>query len=290
MSFPIAQVANVTTVDGVNVFYRHAGSEDNPVIVLLHGFPTSSHMFRNLIPLLAASFFVIAPDLPGFGFTSLPETYVHTFDNMGRTISGFLDALEISRFAMYVFDYGAPAGMRVALERPQSVAAIITQNGNAYEEGFVPESWATIFKLWETGAQEDRDALRGDLTFAITKLQYTEGSPNPQLIQPEAFFLDQALLDRSGSTEIQLDLFFDYRKNVELYPRFQEYFRSSGVPILAVWGANDIFFLPAGATAYGRDARVFEQHLLNASHFALETNEVMVANLMQDFLARNVVF
>jgi len=286
----IAQVANVTMGDGVDIFYRHAGNPANPVVLLLHGLPSSSFMFRNLIPLLAASFFVIAPDLPGFGFTTVPAGYVHTFDNMGRALSGFLDAMEISRFAAYVFDYGGPAGLRVALERPDAFAALIVQNANAYEEGLDEVGWAEIRRYWASNSTEDREALRIFFTLDATKQQYLQGSPAPEKIQPESFTLDQALLERPGNIDLQLDLFFDYQTNVALYPRFQEFFRTSGVPILLPWGLNDPFFTPAGAEAYGRDARVFEKHFLDASHFALETNEDRIAALIKDFLARNNVF
>ncbi|KAI0004399.1 alpha/beta-hydrolase [Xylariaceae sp. FL0662B] len=283
---------SVSTVaaDGVKIFYRHAGKETAPVILLLHGFPTSSFMFRNLIPLLATSYRVIAPDLPGFGFTEVPaeRSYKYAFANLAKTTEAFVDALNIKRFAVYIFDYGAPTGLRLALNRPDAVSAIITQNGNAYVEGFGEDFWAPIRSYWASGSTADRDALRPALTFEPTKLQYVQGSPHPDLIQPESYHLDQALMERPGNKEIQLDLFYDYRTNAELYPEFQEYFRSSGVPVLAVWGKNDLIFVPAGAKAFERDAKTFELHLLDAGHFALETNEVEIASLIDGFLKKYV--
>lgn len=278
-------------VDGLEVFYRHAGSDSSPVILLLHGFPSSSHQFRNLIPLLAQSYRVIAPDLPGFGFTRVPEErkYEYTFANIAETIEAFVDSLKLVKFAVYIFDYGAPVGLRLALKRPELVAAIVTQNGNAYEEGLGP-SWGPIQKYWASGSQTDRDLVRPFLTLEGTKSQYIDGSPNPGRIQPEAYYLDQALLDRPGNKDIQLDLFYDYRNNITLYPSFHEYFRTSGVPVLAVWGKNDGFFTPPGAEAYARDVKHFELHFLDASHFALETNETEMAGYIHEFLKKENVF
>ncbi|XXG96223.1 hypothetical protein Hte_002504 [Hypoxylon texense] len=275
--------------DGIDVFYRHAGSKDAPVILLLHGFPSSSFMFRNLMPLLAGlGYRAIAPDLPGYGFTQVPieRKYQYTFANFAKTTEVFLDALEVKRFAVYIFDYGAPTGLRLALNRPNDVLAIITQNGNAYDEGFGEEFWAPIKKYWESGSVEDRDVLRSLLTLDVTKGQYVNGSPHPYLIQPETYYLDQALMDRPGNKEIQLDMFYDYRTNVELYSKFHEYFRSSGVPILAVWGKNDTIFVPPGAEAFKRDVKHFELHFLDSGHFALETNEGEMAELINSFLKR----
>lgn len=291
-------VTQVSTVeaDGVKVFYRHAGEADKPVVLLLHGFPSSSFMFRNLIPLLAQDYRVVAPDLPGFGFTIVPEGhgYAYTFDNFAKTTAAFLDALRIERFAVYIFDYGAPTAFRLALRRPEAVAAIVTQNGNAYVEGLGEDFWPPVQKYWASGGggqgAPDREALRGALVMAATRRQYEYGSPHPERIQPEAYHLDQALLERPGNKEIQLDLFYDYRTNVELYPAFHEYFRSSGVPVLAVWGKNDFIFVAAGADAFERDVEVFEKHFLDAGHFALETNEVEVAGLIGAFLRKHNVF
>jgi pimeloyl-ACP methyl ester carboxylesterase len=261
-------------------------------VLLLHGFPSSSHMFRNLIPLLAKSYRVVAPDLPGFGFTKVPaeRNYKYTFENFAKTTELFLDALSITRFAVYIFDYGAPTGLRVALNRPQSVAAIISQNGNAYNEGFGEDFWAPVKTYWASGSQKDRDALRSLVELPITKLQYEGGSPHPEQIQPEAYYLDQALLDRPGNKEIQLDVLHNYGTNVGLYPKFQEFFRTSGVPVLAVWGKNDIIFVPPGAEAFARDVKNLELHLLDAGHFALETNETKFADLIVGFLDKYKVF
>jgi pimeloyl-ACP methyl ester carboxylesterase len=283
-------ISNVE-VDGVSVFYRHAGSESSPVMLLLHGFPSSSHQFRNLIPLLAQSYRVIAPDFPGFGFTVVPDgiRYQYTFANIAKTVEAFVDALKLRKFAIYIFDYGAPVGLRLALNRPELITAIFSQNGNAYEEG-LGASWAPIQKYWASGSQEDRDAIRPFLTLDGTKSQYVEGSPNPNAIQPEAYYLDQALLDRPGNKEIQLDLFYDYRTNVALYPSFHEYFRASDVPVLAVWGKNDGFFIPPGAAAFARDVKTFELHFLDASHFALETNEKKIAEYIDAFIKKYNIF
>lgn len=278
------------TADGVNVFYRHAGPVDAPVILLLHGYPASSFMFRNLTPLLALSYRVIAPDLPGYGFTEVPaeREYQYTFANLAATVGAFVDALHLTRFAIYIFDYGAPTGLRLALSRPHAVSAIITQNGNAYADGFGEAFWAPVKRYWETGSPADRDALRPALTLAATRSQYLDGSPRPKAVAPEAYHLDQALLDRPGNKDVQLDLLYDYRTNVALYPTFQEYFRQSGVPILAVWGRNDEIFVPRGAEAFGRDARRFELRFLDAGHFALETNEKAVASLIDGFVRKYV--
>ncbi|KAH8666930.1 Alpha/Beta hydrolase protein [Xylariales sp. PMI_506] len=277
--------------DGVKVFYREAGEKTRPVLLLLHGFPSSSHMFRNLIPLLAKSYRVIAPDFPGFGFTEVPEArkYEYSFASLAKTVEAFVDALGLTRFAVYIFDYGAPVGLRLALARPELVAAIVSQNGNAYVEG-LGGSWAPIQQYWATGTPEDRAALNPALTLEATRSQYVDGSPHPERIEPEAYYLDQALLDRPGIKEIQLDLFYDYRNNVAIYPQFHEYFRSSGVPVLAVWGTNDGFFTPPGAEAYARDVKTFELHFLDASHFALETNEVEIAGYIDGFLTKNKIF
>jgi pimeloyl-ACP methyl ester carboxylesterase len=277
---------NHTTADGINIFYREAGAQNAPVILLLHGFPSSSFMFRHLIPLLAVSYRVIAPDLPGYGFTEVPaqRKYEYTFANLAETIGSFLDALEIRQFAVYIFDYGAPTGLRLALNRLGSVSAIISQNGNAYTEGFGKDFWAPIMKYWESGSQEDREALLPALTFDATKSQYVDGSPHPGKIEPETYHLDQALVERPGNKDIQLDLLYDYRTNVDLYPKFQKYFRDSDVPVLAVWGKNDVIFVPPGAEAFKRDVKDLELHFLDAGHFALETNEVEVAKMIGGFL------
>lgn len=278
--------------DGVNILYRAAGPELAPIILLLHGYPASSFMFRNLIPLLATSYRVIAPDLPGFGFTEVPEArnYQYTFANLATTIEAFLDVLDITNFAVYIFDYGAPVGLRLALNRPEAVFAIVTQNGNAYVEGLGEDFWAPVQKYWESGSLEDRNALRPSLLLNATKTQYVHGSPHTERIPPETYHLDQALMDRPGNKDIQLDLYYDYRTNVELYPKFQEYFRSSNVPILAAWGKNDIIFIPAGAEAFKKDVTRLELKWLDSGHFALETNERVMAGYIDEFLKKYDVF
>jgi pimeloyl-ACP methyl ester carboxylesterase len=279
--------------NGAQVFYRQAGptSSSAPAILLLHGFPSSSHQFRNLIPLLAAKGYrVIAPDLPGYGFTTVPKDYVHSFDNLGTTIDAFASALALQKYAIYIFDYGAPTGLRLALKNPDKVVAIISQNGNAYEEGLGADFWAPVQKYWASGAKEDREALRGLLEFESTKWQYTYGSPNADRVQPEAYALDQALMDRVGNKEIQLDLFYDYRNNLGLYPKFQEYLRKSKVPVLAIWGKNDIIFVPAGAEAFKKDVEKLEIKFVDSGHFAIETNETEFAESIAAFLKKYKVF
>jgi pimeloyl-ACP methyl ester carboxylesterase len=278
-------------VDGVGVFYREAGPADAPVLLLLHGFPSSSHMFRNLIPLLADRYRVIAPDLPGFGFTVVPASahYRYTFANLAKTIGDFTDRLELDQYAIYVFDYGAPVGYRLALAQPDRVTALISQNGNAYEEGLSAEGWDATRRYWEAPTPANRDALREFLRPEMTKYQYTHGANDVTRIAPEAYALDDALLARPGNAEVQLDLFLDYATNVAKYPDFQAYFRTRRPPLLAVWGRNDPFFLPAGVYAYKRDNPDAEVHLLDAGHFALETHVNEIASLMRDFLARILV-
>lgn len=289
--------ANTSTAfveaNGAQVFYRKAGpsSADAPTVLLLHGFPSSSHQFRNLMPLLAAKGYrVLAPDLPGFGFTTVPDNYVHSFDNLGTTIDAFASALSLQKYAIYIFDYGAPTGLRLALKNPEKVVAIISQNGNAYDEGLGAEFWAPVRKYWASGADEDRNALRGLLESDATKWQYTYGSPNADKVQPEAYALDQALMDRVGNKDVQLDLFYDYRNNVALYPKFQEYLRTSKVPVLAIWGKNDVIFVPPGAEAFRRDVEKLEVKLLDAGHFAIETNEEEFAASIVSFFERFQVF
>ncbi|KAG0046706.1 hypothetical protein BGZ83_008111 [Gryganskiella cystojenkinii] len=283
----ISSVHNLSLSSGETVFYREAGSPTKPTILLLHGFPTSSHQYRNLIPILATKYHVLAPDLPGFGFTTLPNDYIYTFDNLAKTISTWLKELpnKPSKYAIYIFDYGAPTGLRLALENPSAITAIISQNGNAYTDG-LGAAWAPIQQYWSTGAEKDRASIQGLLSFTTTKWQYTDGVTDPSIIQPEAYTLDQALLDRPGNNDIQLDLFYDYRHNVEMYPEFQEYFRKSQVPLLAVWGRNDKFFVPAGAEAFKKDLPKAQVHLVEAGHFALESNLGEISKLMLDFLEK----
>ena len=272
-------------VDGVNVFYREAGPANAPAILLLHGFPTSSHMFRNLIPELADSYHVVAPDFPGFGFSDVPDrkNYRYTFEQLAKTIAAFTQIVGLNRFAIYVFDYGAPVGFRLAIAHAERIAAIISQNGNAYEEG-LSEGWNPIQEYWEEPTEQNRLALRAFLTPEATKSQYTYGVQDESLIAPEAYQLDSALLARPGNEEIQLDLFLDYASNVALYPKFQEYFRTSRPPLLAVWGKNDPFFVPAGAQAYQRDIPNAEVQFLDTGHFAIETHVAEIASAMKTFL------
>lgn len=279
----------VVRVEEVEISYREAGSVGAPVILLLHGFPTSSHMFRNLIPVLADNYRVIALDLPGFGFSDAPSrgTYNYTFDNLAATVGAFTDALGLGRFALYVFDYGAPVGFRLALAHPDRVTALISQNGNAYEEG-LSEGWTPIQAYWQDPSSENREALRGFLTTETTRWQYEHGSPDPTRIAPEAWFLDQALLDRPGIADIQLDLFGDYKSNVALYPAFQAYFRDRRPATLAVWGKNDPFFLPAGAEAFRRDNPDAEVRFVDGGHFPLETHGDEIGAIVLEFLDRKI--
>lgn len=271
--------------DGMRVFYRAAGDPESPVLLLLHGFPTSSFMFRDLIPRLADQYRVIAPDLPGFGFTEVPEKrrYTYTFDALARTIDAFADALGLNRYAIYVFDYGAPTGFRLAMMHPERVTAIVSQNGNAYEEG-LGDAWGPIRKYWAEPNAGNREVLRQNiLTFEGTRWQYTHGVADPEAVAPESYTLDTALLERPGNKEIQLDLFLDYASNVKLYPRFQEYFRQSKPPLLAIWGKNDPFFIPAGAEAFQRDLPDAQVRFLDTGHFAIETHAEEIAEAMKEF-------
>ncbi len=272
--------------DGIQVFYRSAGDPSAPVVLLLHGFPSSSFMFRELIPRLADRYRVIAPDLPGFGFTEVPveRKYTYSFDALALTIEAFTDALKIKRYALYVFDYGAPTGFRLAMAHPERVTAIVSQNGNAYEEG-LGDAWGPIRKYWATPTAENREVIRKNiLTLEGTRWQYTHGVANPESIPPESYTLDTALLERPGNKEIQLDLFLDYASNVSLYPKFQEYFRQSKPPLLAIWGKNDPFFIPAGAEAFRKDLPTAEVQFLDTGHFATETHVIEIAAAMKEFL------
>jgi pimeloyl-ACP methyl ester carboxylesterase len=276
--------------DGLRVFYRTAGDADAPTVLLLHGFPASSFMFRELIPRLAGNYRVIAPDLPGFGFTDVPadRKYVYSFDGLATTIHAFTEALNLKRYAIYVFDYGAPTGFRLAMAHPERVTAIVSQNGNAYEEG-LGDAWGPIRTYWATPTAANREVLRNNiLTLEATRWQYTHGVSDPDRVPPESYTLDAALLERPGNKDIQLDLFLDYASNVRLYPKFQEYFRKSKPPLLAIWGKNDPFFLPPGAEAFRRDLPNARVQLLDTGHFALETHVGEIAATMNDFLAANV--
>jgi pimeloyl-ACP methyl ester carboxylesterase len=277
-------------VNGFKIFYREAGDPQKPVVLLLHGFPTSSHMFRNLIPQLAEDFHVIAPDLPGFGFSDAPghDLFQYTFENVAKVIGDFVEQMGLRKFAVYIFDYGAPTGLRIALRFPERISAIITQNGNAYVEG-LSKDWAPVQTYWEKPTQENRDTLRKLQTLETTRWQYYHGVTDPeQRIAPEAILVDQTLLDRPQSAEIQLDLIGDYKTNVELYPKFQEFFRTYLPPTLAVWGKNDPFFLPPGAEAYKRDNPKAKVVFYDTGHFALETHAAEIGQEMLNFLKTNL--
>jgi pimeloyl-ACP methyl ester carboxylesterase len=276
-------------VDGNKIFYREAGPRTAPAILLLHGFPTSSHMFRNLIPALADRYYVVAPDLPGFGFSDAPNhtQFRYTFENLTKAIDTFTQSIGLERFAIYVFDYGAPVGFRLALARPERITAIISQNGNAYVVG-LSQGWNPIQKYWKEPTPENRAALRDFLKPEATKWQYIHGVQDESQVAPESYELDSALLARPGNDEIQLDLFLDYASNVGLYPKFQEYFRVKQPALLAVWGKNDPFFLPPGAEAFKRDNPNAEVHFYDTGHFALETHLQEIAGAIRDFLGRKV--
>ncbi|MGW5663559.1 alpha/beta fold hydrolase [Streptomyces sp. NPDC003758] len=277
-----------TTVNGLEVFYREAGDPKAPVVLLLHGFPTSSHMFRHLIPALADRYHVIAPDHIGFGQSAMPtlQDFPYTFEALTEVTSGLLQQLSVDRFAMYVQDYGAPIGWRLALQAPDRITAIITQNGNAYEEGFVKPFWDGVFAYAKAPGPDTEAPMRGALSPEITRWQYVNGVADPSLVSPDNWVHDQALLDRPGNDEIQLKLFRDYPTNVDLYPQVHQYFRDSRVPLLAVWGANDEIFGPAGAKAFRQDLPEAEIHLLESGHFALESHLETIIEHIRDFLAR----
>ncbi|MET8402103.1 alpha/beta hydrolase [Streptomyces sp900116325] len=276
------------TVNGLEVFYREAGDPQAPDLVLLHGFPTSSHMFRHLIPALADRYHVIAPDHVGFGQSAMPalEDFPYTFAALTEVTSGLLQHLGVDRFAMYVQDYGAPIGWRLALQTPDRVTAIISQNGNAYEEGFVKPFWDGVFAYAQAPGPDTEAPMRGALTAEITRWQYVNGVADPSLVSPDNWVHDQALLDRPGNDGIQLKLFRDYPTNVDLYPQVHQYFRDSRVPLLAVWGANDEIFGPAGAEAFSTDLPDAEIHLLESGHFALESHLEPITQHIRDFLGR----
>jgi pimeloyl-ACP methyl ester carboxylesterase len=275
--------------DGLQVFYRAAGDPGAPVVLLLHGFPASSFMFRELMPRLASDYRVIAPDLPGFGFTDVPaeRKYVYTFDGLASTIEAFTRALNLNRYAIYIFDYGAPTGLRLAMAHPERVTAIVSQNGNAYEEG-LGDSWAPIRKYWAEPTAENREVVRKNiLTLEGTRWQYTHGVADPASVPPESYTLDTALFERPGNKDIQLDLFLNYASNLHLYPKFQEYFRKSKPPLLAIWGKNDPFFIRAGAEGFRKDIPNAKVQFLDTGHFALETHVEEIASAIKAFFSAN---
>ena len=272
-------------VDNVEVFYREAGALNAPKLLLLHGFPSAGHMFRDLIPLLADRFHIVAPDLPGFGQSDMParNQFKYTFDNIAHVIDRFTEAVGFDRYAIYVFDYGAPTGFRLALWHPERITAIVSQNGNAYEEG-LSDGWNPIRTYWQDPTAANRNALRTFLAPEATRWQYTHGVPDAACVSPDGMSLDDFYLARAGAHEVQLDLFGDYKSNVALYPAFQEYFRAHKPPFLAVWGKHDPFFLPAGASAFKRDIPRADVRFFDAGHFALETHAEPIALAMREFL------
>jgi pimeloyl-ACP methyl ester carboxylesterase len=273
--------------DGLKVFYREAGNRGAPKLLLLHGFPSAGHMFRDLIPLLSHKFHMVAPDLPGFGQSDMPprDKFSYTFDNIARVIERFTENIGFDRFAVYAFDYGAPTGFRLAVRHPERITAIISQNGNAYEEG-LSDGWNPIRAYWQEPSPGNREALRSFLAPETTRWQYTHGVPDVTAVSPDGYSLDNFYLARSGADEIQLDLFGDYKSNVALYPTFQNYFRTHKPPLLAVWGKNDPFFLPRGAEAFRRDIPGAIVHFFETGHFALETHAKEIAAVIRDFFAR----
>lgn len=275
-------------VNGVKVFYREAGSKQAPAVLLLHGFGASSHMFRDLIPELASEYHVLAPDLPGFGLTTVDQgaQFIYTFDSLSKVIEAFTEAKDLKRYAMYVFDYGAPVGWRLAVKHPEKIAAIVSQNGNAYEEG-LSDGWAEIRTAWKDPTAANRENLRKLNTLEMTKWQYTEGVKDPSVIPPESYVLAQAATDRLGQ-DIQLDLILDYAQNLKQYPQVQQFFRRYQPPTLAIWGKNDPFFLPIGAEAFKKDNPKAEVYFLDTGHFAIETHGNEIAARMLDFLNRNL--
>ncbi|WP_327035092.1 alpha/beta hydrolase [Micromonospora ureilytica] len=277
-------------LDGFRMFYREAGPADGPVVLLLHGFPTSSHMFRNLIPFLADRFRVIAPDLPGYGNSAAPDRaeFSYTFDNAAKYVQKLLTKLGVTRYAVNVFDYGAPTAWRLALANPDAITALIVQNGNAYDEGLDNDFWVPIKRYWADNSPENRDALRGLVTLDATKFQYTDGMAHASRSAPDNWIVDQALLDRPGNDEIQLDYFLDYGTNPALYPPVQEWLRTTQPPTLIVWGANDVIFPAEGAHPYKRDLQDIEFHLFDSGHFLLEDRADEVFPLIHDFLTRKL--
>lgn len=286
----MTKIKNQTiTVDGQTVFYREAGDKDNaPTILLLHGFPTSSHMFRNLIPALAHNFHLVAPDYIGFGYSSMPsaDKFEYTFDHLAEIVDKFLTQIGVERYSLYVMDYGAPIGYRLAVKHPEKIEALVVQNGNAYDEG-LGEFWEPLRTYWNEPNEKNKNALKKFLSLEATRWQYTHGVKNENEISPDNWIHDQLLLDRPGNNEIQLQLFYDYKSNPPLYPQWQEYFRKYQPPTLVVWGRNDIIFPKEGAIPYQHDLKNIQIHLLNTGHFALEEEGDLIADLMSRFLLTN---
>jgi pimeloyl-ACP methyl ester carboxylesterase len=280
---------NTIDVDGLKIFYRSAGNPDAPTILLLHGFPSASHMFRNLIPELAERYHVVAPDLPGFGMTEQParDAFDYTFENIANVIDRFTEVLGLAKFAVYVFDYGAPVGFRLAVKHPERISAIVTQNGNTYLEG-VSDAFAPVQAYWKEPTRANRDALRGFLAPQTTLFQYTHGVADPSLVSPDGRNLDDFYLARPGNAEIQLDLLLNYQSNVALYDTIQAYLRQHQPPVLAVWGKNDPFFIPPGAEAFKRDVPSAEVRFVDSGHFALETHAREIGAAMRAFLAKHI--
>jgi pimeloyl-ACP methyl ester carboxylesterase len=277
-------------VDGLNIFYREAGSSSQPTIVLLHGFPSSSHMYRDLIPKLAVSYHVIAADMPGFGYSDQPtvEEFDYTFDHLANVMDHFLDSIGLTRYSIYIQDYGSPVGFRLFLKHPERIQAIISQNGNAYEEGLSPFWGESIVPYWKEKNPETEKKIRGLLTLETTKFQYTQGFRNPEDVSPDSYTFDQMTLDRPGNAQIQLALFYDYQNNVKQYPLWHEMLRRVHPPVLAVWGKNDPIFLPAGADAFKKDVPDAEIHFVDSGHFALEEDVDAIANYVLAFLPKHV--
>lgn len=273
------------SINNINIFYREAGNISKPTILLLHGFPSSSHMYRNLITKLMDEYHIIAPDYPGFGNSDQPgiNEFEYTFDNLAHVVNDFVKKLKLEKFILYVHDYGAPVGFRIATKYPDRIQAVITQNGNAYEEGLMP-AWDPIRTYWKNPTEENKNNLKKLLSSDFTKYQYTDGTRNPDRINPDAWNMDQLFLDRPGNNEIQLALFYDYQNNVKQYPSWQEYFRTYQPPTLVVWGKNDLFFGPKGALAFQNDLKDCDVHLLNTGHFPLEEELENSSILIKQFL------
>lgn len=280
---------NTVKIDGLDIFYREAGDKSKPAILLLHGFPTSSQMFRNLMPLLADKYYLVAPDYPGYGQSSMPKVteFNYTFDNLANVIEKFTGAIGLQKYSLYVQDYGAPVGFRLAAKYPERVQALIVQNGNAYDEG-LRDFWIPFKAYWKERSEKNANELRKLLTIDATKWQYTHGMRNPNRISPDAWTLDQALMEREGNKEIQLQLFYSYGSNPPLYPSWQEYFRKHQPPTLIVWGKNDPIFPAEGAQPYKRDLKNLEFHLLDTGHFALEEESETIANHIRSFLDKQI--